>query len=343
MASAEALVVALNGREVRRLTDPSYLGNPLNLDVTQLLTTAGLDPAHPPASLLLTLTRDGDACGGYWGAHPSPLLTVDLAGSRQIAFVCDASGSPSGGSLRDICVINPDGTGRTNLTNDGGTDYYTPAWSPDRTRIAYTKVGASGFSDTIWVMNADGTGRRALITSGGTLVYMHPEWSPDGTRIAYSHPNGVGVPSSIAIVAADGSGSPTELTHPSCDAWDMPSWSPDGTRIAAVQFSCSGVPPAHITVMNVDGTNLVPLTGGYDTDPAWSPDGGRIAYQHSGNFEIFVVNADGTGQTALGPGLYPTWSPSGTQIAFVDVDGIRVMNADGTGRTWLAAGDFPAW
>jgi Tol biopolymer transport system component len=168
-----------------------------------------------------------------------------------------------------------------------------PAWSPDRSSIAYTKVSASGLSDTIWVMNADGTSRRALTTSGGTFVYFHPQWSPDGTRIA------------------------------------------------VVQFSCSGVPPPRITVVNADGSNMVPLTAGRDANPAWSPDGSRIAYQHAGTGEIFVMNADGSGQTALGPGSYPTWSPTGTQIAFVDVDGIRVMNADGTGPTWLAAGNYP--
>ena len=57
-----------------------------------------------------------------------------------------------------------------------------------------------------------------------------------------------------------------------------------------------------------------------------------------GNFEIYVMNADGSGQMRLtnSPGwdVGPSWSPSGTQIVFEsDRDGdvrVYVMDADGT-------------
>ena len=65
------------------------------------------------------------------------------------------------------------------------------------------------------------------------------------------------------------------------------------------------------------------------------------------NFEIYVMNADGSGQTRLtdDPGFdgSPSWSPDGSRIAFQsfrDGDGIPnpeiyVMNADGSGQTRL--------
>src|SRR4051794_11122649 len=73
---------------------------------------------------------------------------------------------------------------------------------------------------------------------------------------------------------------------------------------------------------------------------------GKIAFEsdRDGNQEIYVMNADGTGQTRLtanvASDLLPAWSADGTKIAFdSDRDGgytqIYVMNANGTGQTRL--------
>ena len=79
-----------------------------------------------------------------------------------------------------------------------------------------------------------------------------------------------------------------------------------------------------------------------DLSPAWSPDGGRIvfeSYRHgNGNGELYVMNANGSGQTRLtnsaGDDGLPAWSPDGTSISFVSNRSGRyriwVMNADGS-------------
>lgn len=88
-----------------------------------------------------------------------------------------------------------------------------------------------------------------------------------------------------------------------------------------------------------------------------SPGSGLIAFNsgRDGNDEIYVMNADGSGQVNLtrSPGRDDgaVWSPDGLKMAFYsDRDGkgqIYVMNADGSGLTRLTtdtASDYaPAW
>jgi PKD repeat protein len=81
-----------------------------------------------------------------------------------------------------------------------------------------------------------------------------------------------------------------------------------------------------------------------DAAPAWSPDGGAIVFvstRWSGDHELAVMRADGSGVTRLGGGIVgwgPAWSPDGSLIAFTSYDnqqsefgiGIFTVHADGT-------------
>lgn len=87
----------------------------------------------------------------------------------------------------------------------------------------------------------------------------------------------------------------------------------------------------------------------FQTEPAYSPDGARIAFasRRGESFDIFVMNADGTGTTQLTSAPandgHPTWSPDGERVAFNrgDPGHLFVMNADGSGQRRITDDDAP--
>jgi Tol biopolymer transport system component len=256
---------------------------------------------------------------------------------RKIAFasihyVVDIPG-PFGSSHweSNVFTMNPDGSGRTQLT-DGFRDE-GPAWSPDGSRLVFIGTARGGTSH-VFVMNADGSGLTSLVDLGGSSPYLShvPAWSPEGSRIAYSGPGG------IFVINPDGSNE-TRLT----DGADVgAAWSPDGTRIAFVRYEGIGQGDA-VYVMNADGSGLTRVasdTAGGQQAVSWSPDGTKIAFELGG--KVYLANRDGTGLAQLTFGWHayaPIWSPDGTRIAYGQLDEhelrLYLMELDGSGEVPL--------
>jgi Tol biopolymer transport system component len=121
---------------------------------------------------------------------------------------------------------------------------------------------------------------------------------------------------------------------------------------AIFEMNADGSAQHRLTPRDV-GDVTSPATLFFQVNPAWSPDATRIAFasRRSGSFDIYAMNADGTGTRQLTSGKHqdshPTWSADGSRITF-DRDGdIFVMNADGSDVMRIsdrtAAEGEPAW
>jgi len=113
-----------------------------------------------------------------------------------------------------------------------------------------------------------------------------------------------------------------------------------------------------IAAPSQEPTVTTPSTKSPDTPLArTSPYKGKMVFysNRNNNFDIYVMNADGTGQTRLthhpAADMVPKWSPDGKKIVFSSKrEGnheIYLMNADGTGLIRLtnhpATDSDPAW
>jgi Tol biopolymer transport system component len=81
--------------------------------------------------------------------------------------------------------MDSDGTLKRRLTHTDD-DEDSPAWSPDGTKIVYTRW-VDNFSQ-LWLMNADGSAQHAL--TRGATDEVNPHFSPDGTKILFSSDRG---------------------------------------------------------------------------------------------------------------------------------------------------------
>jgi len=236
----------------------------------------------------------------------------------NLPLCCQLDWSPDGRSIAfvgwrgGISVTKADGTGTTRLT---AGDDSSPRWSPDGSRLLFTRHTSGGIGNEVFVVNADGSAVRRLTHDfyrpAAELPSWSP-WSPDGRRIAVAgSTGGYDGNDEIFVMNADGSNQRNLTRTPGINE-DSPSWSPTGRSITFTSGrKVGGVRAVH--TIGPDGRRHRSLSRG--TQPTWSGDGQSIVFIRArGNkSDIYVMTAAGRNPTNLtgtpAREFAPAWSP----------------------------------
>ena len=282
------------------------------------------DTDAPPATL--EPSASPEAPSGFEGHPGEGLALVQFLGPENPAS--------------QIFVVEERGFLRQVTGLEGGIGATFPAWSPDRSQIAFgpPKVGFPGINGQVSVINADGSGERVLGEG------QRQQWSPDGTRLLIHKVDDVTAEPHTIWVQDVATG---EITHDIGPGFNG-QWLDDTTiGFRRTLPTDSGIYEDGLYIEALDGSEPVQVPAESETEAMWSPDGSQVLLAHEGS--ISVADADGSNPRDLAGGYSPVWSPDGTRVLLgydTNTDGLPVLalvDLEGD-EIWSGAlGTYPSW
>ena len=336
-----------------------------SLPTIYVVSTEGGEPVRIPQEedevrAWPTWSSDGEHLAFI--AWPNPLETVTPEAAETSTPQAEETTTPATEETatpvvqdveaRELVVANADGSEPRVVARAIFLRSYEPTfrWSPDASRIVYQTPADVGDESPRSSLRLVGVASGRDIPLAEERLGFFPAWSPDGTEIAFAayvgEPDESGQQEDdLFVMDSDGNNLRLLASRPGVDM--APVWSPDGKHVA-----WWGVEPGEqdtlLFMVNVDSGEVTAL--GKGAYPAWSPDGKHIAFMYQEepppgvmplqpDVEIYLIDIDTGERTNLtnnpGGDLWPTWSPDGTEIAFISsrenfLGEIYVMNADGS-------------
>jgi Tol biopolymer transport system component len=219
----------------------------------------------------------------------------------HIVFTCTRK------DINQICIINADGTGYQQLTNNITNTYY-PAISPDGKQILFVNKAAEGPS-SLWAMGRTGENPHLLYAGPNTIVGA--AWSPDGNTVAIAM--SVDSPYTFEIFLLnlkDLKAQPRRLSHGLSGIGGSIDWSPDGKNLL---IFAGPVAAREIYRLDVATGNATQLTfGGNNAAASYSPDGQWIVFnslRNNNQADLYIIRADGHLTRQLTSDSEPDWQP----------------------------------
>jgi Tol biopolymer transport system component len=356
----------------RRIAYSGYVGSDFHVSVARVdlgastILGIGADPAWSPRGSVLA----------YNG--PKGILVVDFGrGSERLLKHIFSTGpplwAPNGRELAFLSYFRPCRTcadfDRLHTIRVDGTEAHvvgqgrylsTAAWSPDSSRLAFSRETATYTSPEeprthdpargqLFIVRSDGTRRRQVTHERPWADFENVAWARDGRHLVYDSGQS---DNDRELYVMDGDGQNTrQLTHDLFEQVD-PSWSPDATQVVFARVRHYGVADKALGLYRFDlrtkrQVRLTKASYG-DISPAWSPTADEIVFVRSTigpgqtddqryGYQLLLVNANGGPVKALTArqwSLYsPSWSPDGSTIAFGSASGLYTIRRDGTKLT----------